>query len=116
MATPYVEHVAIRTRNFEWYLDFFQNVMGMEITLTDPEEGGEHLNQAWVGGIQLQRDESYDPEAATVGQMSHFGLVAENVDALLERVYAVEGVIQAEGKPRNWFRLPDGPVIEVNEA
>ena len=116
MKGPIVEHVAIRARDFEWYLNFFKNTMGMEITLTDPKEGGDNLKQVWIGNIQLQRDETYDPAKASTGQMTHIGLVAENVEALLERVYAVDGVTQAEGKPRNWFEVPDGPIIEVNEA
>ena len=58
MAAPCVEHVAVRVRDFEAALAFFTDVMGMEITLTDPASGESPLNQAWVGGIQLQRDEA----------------------------------------------------------
>lgn len=51
MAAPCVEHVAVRVRDFEAALAFFTDVMGMEITLTDPASGESPLNQAWVGGI-----------------------------------------------------------------
>lgn len=54
MAAPCVEHVAVRVRDFEAALAFFTDVMGMEITLSDPASGESPLNQAWVGGIQLQ--------------------------------------------------------------
>lgn len=113
MDKPYVEHVAVRVRDLEWYLDFFQNTMGMKITLTDPPEGGEKPAQVWVGGMQLQRDENYDPAARGSEQMTHIGIVVDDIDEMCEKVYAHEGVVQAEGKDRNWFVLPDGPVLEL---
>ena len=112
MAATCVEHVAVRVRDFEAALAFFTDVMGMEITLTDPASGESPLNQAWVGGIQLQRDEAGGGDYS--GDVSHIGLVADDVDALLEAVYAQRGVKQAEGKPRNWFVTPFGLTIEIN--
>lgn len=112
MAAPCVEHVAVRVRDFEAALAFFTDVMGMEITLADPASGELPLNQAWVGGIQLQRDEAGSGDYS--GDVSHIGLVADDVDALLEAVYAQRGVKQAEGKPRNWFVTPFGLTIEIN--
>lgn len=113
MAAPCVEHVAVKVRDFKAALAFFTDVMGMEITLTDPASGESPLNQAWVGGIQLQRDEAGN--GAYSGDVSHIGLVADDVDALLQAVYAQPGVKQAEGKPRNWFVAPFGLTIEINE-
>lgn len=71
------------------------------------------MEQVWVGGIQLQRDASFDPAQRDAGQLTHIGIKLDEVDAVLEKVYAVEGVVQAEGKPRNWFVLPEGPMIEL---
>ena len=113
MAAPRVDHVAVRVRDFEAALAFFTDVMGMENTLTDPASGELPLNQAWVGGIQLQRDE--EGNSAYSGDVSHIGLVADDVDSLLEAAYAQLGVKQAEGKPRNWFVTPFGLTIELNE-
>lgn len=115
MAAPTINHVAIRTNDLEKYLAFFTDVMGMEIQLTDPADGTAPLKQVWVGGVQIQRDESFDHATALDGQMSHFGVEAEpsEIDALLDRVYAYEGVTQAEGHERNWFVYPGGPMIEV---
>lgn len=113
MAAPCVEHVAVKVRDFEAALAFFADVMGMEITLTDPASGESPLNQAWVGGIQLQRDEANSGTYS--GDVSHIGLVADEVDVLLEAVYAQIGVRQAEGKPSNWFETPFGLIVEVNK-
>ena len=120
MTKPYVDHVAIRSRNFEWDLNFFQQVLGLEITLTAPE-GLTHddvasMEQVWVGGIQLQRDNSFDPVKRDLGQLTHIGISIDDVEKVLEKVYATEGVVQAEGKPRNWFVLPEGPMIELVES
>lgn len=120
MATAHVDHVAIRVRDLQWFLDFFQNTLGMEVTLTDPAgmdpaQGLEGINQIWVGGIQLQRADAFEAEGPDKAQMSHFGIVLKDVEGTLEKVYAIDGIKQAEGKPRNWFVLPDGPMIELNE-
>ena len=46
MAAPCVDHVAVRVRDFEAVLAFFADVMGMEITLTDPASGELHSASA----------------------------------------------------------------------
>ena len=102
MTKPYVDHVAIRSRNFERDLDFFQQVLGLEITLTAPEG--------------LAHDNSFDPAKRDLGQLTHIGISIDDVEQVLEKVYATEGVVQAEGKPRNWFVLPEGPMIELVES
>ncbi len=112
MESPQVEHVAVKVRNFDEALAFFTDVMGMEVTLTDPADGQAPLSQAWVGGIQLQRDDQ--GEGPYQGDMTHIGLVADEVELLLQRAYATEGVRQAPGKPRNWFVVPCGVMIELN--
>ena len=111
MGKPVVDHVAVKVADLEAAVSFFTQVMGMEVTLTDPGSGEEPLQQVWVGGIQLQRG----GEGRYSGDVTHIGVVAENRDELLDAVYAQPGVVQADGKPRNWFVTPFGLVIEVNE-
>ncbi len=113
MAAPYIDHTAVKVRDFEGALAFFTQVMGMEVTLTDPASGEKPWAQAWVGGIQLQRDEQ--GSGLYQGDVTHIGLVADDVDALLEAAYATEGVYQAPGKPRNWFITPFGLMLEINK-
>ena len=112
MGAPVVDHVAVKVADLEAAVAFFTQVMGMEVTLTDPADGSEPLQQVWVGGIQLQRG----GEGAYSGDVSHIGIVAENRAELLEAVYAQPNVVQAQGKPRNWFVTPFGLTIEVNEC
>lgn len=118
MSNTRLDHVAIWTNTFEWYVNFLTETMGMEITLTDPEnydfsQGLDDLKQAWIGGVQVKRDETFDPASHQPGQMDHIGISTDDVDAVLDKVYAVEGIVQAPDKPRNWFILPDGLMIEL---
>lgn len=112
MGTPVVDHVAVKVADLEAAVVFFTQVMGMEITLTDPAGGAGPFQQVWVGGIQLQRG----GEGRYAGDLTHIGVVAENREELLDAVYAQPGVAQAQGKPRNWFVTPFGLAIEVNEC
>lgn len=111
MGRPEVGHVAIRVRDLEGYLEFFQSVMGMAVTETQCDEDGT-VRQVWVGGMQLQRDEEYDPAAHANGQMTHIGIDVDDADALLDKVYACDGIEQ-HGQNRFWFALPEGPVLEL---
>lgn len=114
----HIDHAAIRAKDFEWHLDFFQRVFGMDITLTDPRDVDlvndfARVRQVWVGGIQLQRAEDFNPAEHTDDRLHHVGIAVSDVAATLDKVYAVEGVTQAPGKDRNWFILPEGLMIEV---
>lgn len=112
MRAPVVDHVAVKVADLEAAVEFFSQVMGMEVTLIDPADGSQPLQQVWVGGIQLQRG----GVGKYSGDVSHVGVIAEKRDELLETVYAQPGVVQAKGKPRNWFVAPFGLIIEVNEC
>lgn len=108
--TPRLDHVAYRVRDLQWYLDFFLNVMGMEITMESAPPGGPH--QVWVSGMQLIESPDWSPADLDCQRFTHIGYEVEDNEAMLERVYAVAGVEQF-GDKRNWFTLPEGPTIEL---
>lgn len=54
-----------------------------------------------------------DAGAGPAPSMTHIGIAADNVQELLDKVYALDGVHQAPGKDRNWFVLPNGITIEL---
>lgn len=112
MASPCVNHVAVQVSDFDAYLAFFTQDLGMEVTLTDPASGEKPWRQAWVGGIQLQRVEAFEQPLAE-SRMSHIGIEADDVEAVLEAAYARPEVVQAEGHERNWFVFDDTVMIEV---
>lgn len=106
-----VQHVGVRVRDFDWYRHFFQDVMGMPVTLEkfDPEN---NLDQIWIGGVQLQHACSNAIADYGSQQMSHIGIETPDPDSLVLAVSSVEGVTPFSDKP-NWFRLPEGHVIEI---
>ena len=46
-----------------------------------------------------QRDNSFDPTKRDLGQLTHIGISIDDVEQVLEKVYATEGVVQAPRWP-----------------
>lgn len=123
MGAPSIDHAAVQVPDFDRCLNFFTSVLGMEVTLVDPASEEKPWKQAWVGGIQLQRmdgagagatdTDRFDASAVLAPSMTHIGIAADNVQELLDKVYALDGIHQAPGKDRNWFVLPNGITIEL---
>ena len=123
MGAPSIDHAAVQVPDFDRCLNFFTSVLGMEVTLVDPASEEKPWKQAWVGGIQLQRmdgagagatdTDRFDASAGPAPSMTHIGIAADNVQELLDKVYALDGIRQAPGKDRNWFVLPNGITIEL---
>lgn len=67
MGAPSIDHAAVQVPDFDWCLDFFTSVLGMEVTLVDPASGEKPWKQAWVGGIQLQRMDGAGANASASG-------------------------------------------------
>lgn len=113
MAYPYrtyVEHVALRVKDIDWHVRFFRDVLGMPVKEVDGN--AEHPHQAWtVGGVQLIADPSFEgPE----GRFGHLGMMTEDVEAAIfcARQWGIDSAPQG----RNWLLLPDGLVVELNQA
>lgn len=132
MSAPSIDHVAVQVPDFDRCLDFFVSILGMEITLIDPVSEEKPWNQAWVGGIQLQRLNDGDINISDTNTdvtekkrlsgedgyiaspiITHIGIAADNVQVLLDKIYALDNIHQAPGKDRNWFVLPNGITIEL---
>lgn len=108
----YLDHVAIRVKDIDWHVRFFQDVLGM--TIRDEQGGGDTgaVRQVWtVGGVQLISDPDF---AGPEGRCAHLGIMAEDQEAVLEaaRNWGVRELPQG----RNWLALPDGLNIEILQA
>mgnify|MGYP005758636193 FL=1 len=102
----YLEHMAIRVRDLEWHIRFFEEVFGMPVK----KRMGEAPNRkVWLeGGIQLNETTEFDgPE----GRADHLGIMTDDVEGALDRAYA-RGVREMK-QGKNWIELPDGLCIEV---
>jgi len=106
----YVEHVAIRVKDINWYLRFFREVLGMTVReVMGPENKPE---KAWtLGGMQFNADPGFvGPE----GRLAHLGIMVEDLDAVLKE--AQEWGVRELPMGRNWLALPDGLELELLQA
>jgi catechol 2,3-dioxygenase-like lactoylglutathione lyase family enzyme len=106
----YVEHVAFRVKDIDWHIRFFRDVLGMSVKETDGPSDAPR--QAWtVGGLQLIADPSFEgPE----GRFGHLGMMTDDVEAAIDA--AKTWGIGSTPQGRNWLQLPDGLVVELNQA
>jgi catechol 2,3-dioxygenase-like lactoylglutathione lyase family enzyme len=106
----YLEHVAIRVKDIQWYIRFFEDVLGM--TMREVDGTSEAPRQYWtLGGLQFIHAPQHDcPE----GRLAHLGVMCEDLQAALDAARAYGASEMPQG--RNWLRLPDGLAIELIQA
>ena len=111
MSVPaYIEHVALRVRDPAVHLAFFRDALGMDVREIDgPQEAP---RQIWLhGGLQLVGDPDF---ADGGGRFLHLGLMVEDLEAAIAaaRRHGARSLPRGE----NWLALPDGLVIELQQA
>jgi len=106
----YLEHTAVRVKDIQWHIRFFEEALGMP--LRDVRGSAGYPTQAWtVGGVQLVSDPDFEgPE----GRIGHLGIMTEDLEAALEEVYKWNVTQMPQG--RHWVALPDGLSIELMQA
>lgn len=106
----YVEHVALRVRDINWHIRFFEEVLGL--SLREVEGDPASPSQVWtIGGLQLIADPAFEgPE----GRLAHLGVMAEDSEGAINAASAF-GVTHLS-KGRNWLVLPDGLCVEILQA
>ena len=106
----YVEHVAFKVKDIDWHIRFFRDVLGMPVKETDGPSDAPR--QVWtIGGVQLIAEPTFNgPE----GRLGHLGMMTENVEAAITAAKAWG--IGSAPQGRNWLQLPDGLVVELNQA
>jgi len=106
----YVEHVAFKVKDIGWHIRFFHEVLGMPVKEMDGPRDAPL--QAWtVGGVQLIADPSFEgPE----GRFGHLGMMTDDVEGAIAAAEA-RGIGTAP-QGHNWLLLPDGLVLELNQA
>ncbi len=78
----HLEHTAIRVKDIQWHIRFFDEALGMSIRNIDGP--ADHPEQVWtLGGLQLVSDPNFEgPE----GRIAHLGIMTEDLEASLEEV------------------------------
>ena len=106
----YVEHVAVRVKDINWHLRFFNEVLGMTIREETPD--GQTPYQVWtIGGMQLVSDPDF---AGPEGRLAHLGIMTETLEEALAEA-AKWGVTELP-QGHNWLALPDGLQLELIQA
>lgn len=110
----YVEHVAVRVRDIQWHIDFFYQVLGMDVR--EIEGPTDAPSQYWtIGGMQLMSTPGFEaPPSNDAGWLAHIGIMVEDLDAAIAEAHKWKVKPLPQG--RNWLQLPDGLAIELIQA
>lgn len=104
--SAYLDHMALRVRDLDWHIRFFQEVFDMAITMELKEAG---QRKVWLAQcIQLNETPSFSEEE---GRADHLGIACDDVAAVLEKAKAFDVRTLPQGD--NWIQLPSGICIEV---
>ncbi|MBT9474505.1 MAG: 2-dehydropantoate 2-reductase [Polaromonas sp.] len=110
----YVEHVAVRVKDIQWHIDFFHDVLGMDVREVDgPADAPQ---QVWtVGGMQLMHTPGFEaPPSNDAGWLAHLGIMVQDLESAL--VDAQKWGVKELPQGRNWLQLPDGLAVELIQA
>ena len=110
----YVEHVAVRVRDIQWHIDFFYQVLGMDVR--EIEGPTDAPSQYWtIGGMQLMSTPGFEaPPSNDAGWLAHIGIMVEDLDAAIAE--AQKWKVKQLPQGRNWLQLPDGLALELIQA
>ena len=110
----YVEHVAVRVKDIQWHIDFFLEVLGMDVREIDGPTDAPR--QYWtIGGLQLMSTPDFEaPPSNDAGWLAHLGIMVQDLPGALQaaRSWGVKTLPQGN----NWLQLPDGLAIELIQA
>ena len=110
----YVEHVAVRVRDIRWHINFFHDVLGMDVREIDGPTDAP-LQYWTLGGMQLVSTPGFDaPPSNDAGRLAHLGIMVRDLEAAL--VESKKWGVQALPQGRNWLQLPDGLALELIQA
>jgi catechol 2,3-dioxygenase-like lactoylglutathione lyase family enzyme len=110
----YVEHVAVRVQDIQWHINFFYEVLGMDVREIDGPTDAP--NQYWtLGGMQLMSTPGFTaPPSNDSGWLAHLGIMVQDLPAALQA--AQSWGVKPLPQGRNWLQLPDGLAIELIQA
>lgn len=110
----YVEHVAVRVKDIQWHINFFYEVLGMDVREIDGPTDAPR--QYWtIGGMQLMSTPDFvAPPSNDAGWLAHLGIMVDDLEAAL--VLAQSWGVKQLPQGRNWLQLPDGLAVELMQA
>ena len=81
----YLEHMAIRVRDLDWHISFFEKVFGMTVK---KQLGKAPNRKVWLqNGLQLNETTDFEgPE----GRADHLGIMTDDVNEALRKAYELD--------------------------
>ena len=110
----YVEHVAVRVKDIQWHINFFYEVLGMDVREIDGPTDAPR--QYWtLGGMQFISTPGFAaPPTMQQGVLGHLGVMVDDLDEAVRRCVALGA--QPLPDRSNWLELPDGLCLELMQA
>jgi catechol 2,3-dioxygenase-like lactoylglutathione lyase family enzyme len=110
----YVEHVAVRVKDIQWHINFFYDVLGMDVREIDGPTDAPR--QYWtIGGMQLMSTPDFvAPPSNDAGWLAHLGIMVDDLEGALTAAQSWGVTPLPQG--RNWLQLPDGLAVELMQA
>ena len=110
----YVEHVAVRVRDIRWHINFFSEVLGMDVR--EIEGSTDDPKQYWtIGGMQFISSPNFKaPPSNDDGWLAHLGVMVDDLEAAIQA--AEPWGVKTLPQGRNWLQLPDGLAVELIQA
>jgi predicted enzyme related to lactoylglutathione lyase len=108
----YVDHAAIRVKDIKWHIQFFSEVLGMQMRKISgsPENPDQYSTH---GGIQLISDPSIQ-EGQFNRNIDHIGIMVEDLDDAIAE--AKKRGIHSAAHAINWLQMPNGLILELIQA
>lgn len=101
-----IDHVAVVVRDFEWTVNFFKEVFGMEIEKADEDAS---IRKVWFReGIQVNES---DRDILYGGILDHIGIRTDSKEEICLKCEKY-GCKRFSGKD-NWIQMPQGIIIEL---
>lgn len=110
----YVEHVAVRVKDIRWHINFFYEVLGMDVREIDGPT--DDPKQYWtIGGMQFISSPNFNAPPSNVdGWLAHLGVMVDDLEAAIQA--AEPWGVKTLPQGRNWLQLPDGLAVELIQA
>ncbi len=105
-----LHHTAIYVTDIQWFIDFFEEALGMRVSKYDGEK--ECPTQVWLdGGIQLIAKSTV---AGSQSGLAHLGLACRSREEAVAMVKPYANATCPQGE--NWLELPDGIILELMQS
>lgn len=105
-----IHHISLAVKDFDWYVNFFQEVFAMTVERT---QGEAPKRQLWFAeGVQIN-EVADDRQSPALAAVDHFSLGVDIDPVEAANIAKAHGCTEVAGKGPHWFALPNGVLGEM---